>query len=763
METPTARWERTRAEARTMAKPDGFVLETSFSNSQPMHGWTAEHAVRELWQNLRDGVVASFDMGVTDTLVPTITATTRRLAGRLELKLGGVAVGSVDACTADTLVFRQLYAVLQPRHLALSSVKDGNVNGGRAAGAHGEGFKVAVNFLLRRGFSVTYTMDRQRWSFEHRALHDADVRNMVVIMKHAEAREDLLIEIHGPGAGALFQLNSDWELMRASQSQSLARGAVLPPVLRAYREELVVTADPTMVGRVYNKCLFVDRSDGIASLGLAVNLDLDLQRDRQALPANLATKLADALQSAMSVNGSTDPQVVAVCRHLIAKFGEGHRDAEPFAAVLREILRTFVAQQLDVEPAMIIFLPAAGTAIFAELTDLGFLPQANAGSLSERWDVDKFALARVATFDDWEAPAGEPACRLAWLTQLLQALLGICDPYWGEHMKMCVKRFPPASRAYFGRLQYNKADAKYNFFLSPSCLMELEGWRIAAQMMCGEIFNQCMANGKHARLAAASVAFLGSPQAFRAAEWATREVRASVIDTSGNGAGSASSSAAGSGVSTPASGGSASSMPASPPASPAPKARRSPPDIKLADTRAQQMAAVHPPAFEGVQTSLPGNESTFEDSAVTCRVPTISEFVEIPVYVPCGKTINVLFDAALLGTEDGIDEMHTLMPACIAECEAVLSNVRRALSIPTLPIVYVVCAGVLGFNYRGAVYINLWPLTRPRAPTDPRTAEDFLQVLLHEVAHWREKHHDENFATLLARLVFACRNCIPTA
>lgn len=145
------------------------------------------------------------------------------MAGHIALFRDGVPVGSVDASSRDALVFRQRFAVLHPRHLALASVKSGS-----AVGAHGEGFKVAINFLLQRGYRVTYTMDGQRWEFLYRALHDKVVQNMVsagggavrsvqggeiscppqvvVFRRTGEPRDDLLIEVHGAGAGALFDI-----------------------------------------------------------------------------------------------------------------------------------------------------------------------------------------------------------------------------------------------------------------------------------------------------------------------------------------------------------------------------------------------------------------------------------------------------------------------------------------------------------------------------------------------------------------------------
>jgi hypothetical protein len=127
------RWVRMRDEARATVKPDGFVLETSFSSHQPMHGWTAAHAIRELWQNLRDGVASVFG-GADEGLTPTFSEASGELAGRIALSVKGGDVGSVDATAKNSLVFRQRYGVLQPKHLALASVKTGS-----AAGAHGEG------------------------------------------------------------------------------------------------------------------------------------------------------------------------------------------------------------------------------------------------------------------------------------------------------------------------------------------------------------------------------------------------------------------------------------------------------------------------------------------------------------------------------------------------------------------------------------------------------------------------------------------------
>ncbi len=97
-------------------------------------------------------------------------------------------------------------------------------------------------------------------------------------------------------------------------------------------------------------------------------------------------------------------------------------------------------------------------------------------------------------------------------------------------------------------------------------------------------------------------------------------------------------------------------------------------------------------------------------------------------------------------------------------------RVEAALRCPPLPVFFVVCVDYLGFNSGGGLYINVWPLTRPRpgegitaGDADERVDSQFLHVLLHEVAHYRTMQHDEAFARHFASIVYACRDCCSDA
>jgi hypothetical protein len=88
-------------------------------------------------------------------------------------------------------------------------------------------------------------------------------------------------------------------------------------------------------------------------------------------------------------------------------------------------------------------------------------------------------------------------------------------------------------------------------------------------------------------------------------------------------------------------------------------------------------------------------------------------------------------------------------------------SVEAALFCSPLPVFFVVCAGLLGFNSGGGLYINVWPLARSPRPGSSASADvDFLHVLLHEVAHYRTMQHDETFARHFASLVYTCRDCV---
>ena len=134
MDDARRKWERVRDAARAAWKPDGFVLATSFSSAQPMVGWELPHAIRELWQNMRDGLTRAFGGAI---LVPTVGPTSTEL--RVSA-LPDPLVGSIAYDNPDTLVLRQRFAVLEVKHLLLASSKQ-SASDDDAAGCHGEGLR----------------------------------------------------------------------------------------------------------------------------------------------------------------------------------------------------------------------------------------------------------------------------------------------------------------------------------------------------------------------------------------------------------------------------------------------------------------------------------------------------------------------------------------------------------------------------------------------------------------------------------------------
>lgn len=525
------RWARTSAAAAAAAKPGDFDLATSFTNAQPMHGWSLQHCARELWQNLRDGVASSFGAG---PLVPTFSIdqpvmaellrtlgaakpAAEPLLGHIALTWGDVSVGSVDASDASALIFRQRFAVLHPRHLLLASTK-----GADSAGAHGEGFKVAINFLLRHGFTITYTMNGQCWRFVHQPLHCPDILTMVVEMRpNCVASSELVVEVRGPGAGGLFRLEQDWDLVHAASiaavptvgvvegtfpivpvpgdaaaapataavtgsTEDVIDGAALivpvrlpvpaaPLTLRTHREALSVNA--MLAGRVYCRSLFVNMDRGLGVLGLTANLDFELQRDRQTLPYSLPFIVETALKSMVLLHGQASPSVVAMCEHLLGAF-RGGTALYDYAPRLRELLRAHVAWQKGCDPASVLFF--GDDKRFGELEGLGLVLHPHAGELADRVNLSDVLLKRVSRLADWEPkPGGQEAARVGWLA----ALVGTATKFAGwARFALCIKVLPD-TRVSFLRLEV--ADSRC--YLSSRLVVDPIGWRIAAVLLSTEI------------------------------------------------------------------------------------------------------------------------------------------------------------------------------------------------------------------------------------------------------------------------------------
>lgn len=396
--------------------------------------------------------------------------------------------------------------------------------------------------------------------------------------------------------------------------------------------------------------------------------------------------------------------------------------------------------------------------------------QPNSGSLSERWNIDERALARVACFEDWVATAAAPEAetRSQQLSKLLRAAVSLAG------LKLCgytlrPKRFPPGSRQNYGKFTLKHPS---HFLISSNCLTDPDGWRVAAQFMISGAMQWAKSGSARSRMALAITAFLADPAAFDPAPWEEPEQIPPAVALSAGELGGSASGADGrfaAALAVPL----APTPPASVAAPQSPlavgnlKRRREPQAPRVtasfADTRfVGEDTAVRPPAFEGPQSTVPGGEHDFDDLSVTCRMPEIEVLVQEDIYVR-GEPRSVLFDIRVLETED-TRAIRGAIHQFIERFDAIAANVGLTLRAPgPLPVLYVVCGGVLGFNFRGGVYINLWPLIRLQAPGRPpsvQAEEAFLQVLLHEIAHWHVKHHDENFANYLAALVYQCRFCL---
>lgn len=550
----TDRWEFTRLAAVAAAKPDGYCLETSFSSAQPMHGWTLQHAVRELWQNLRDGAADAFGPG---PLVPRFSIGGRALArmlhgglrdkdtdeegeenekrkkrrgegggaassemreayaeapmlGRIELSCGGVSVGSVDAAAPDTLVFQQRFATLQPRHLLLAGSKAGS-----SAGAHGEGFKVAANLLLRHGYSVTYTMDGQRWSFVHRPLHSADALTMVVEMSRThESSSDLVVEVQGPGAGALFCLEQDWEIAHAAVA--VAEGSALVAHLTLRTPLEAAWTQPLFAGRVYCRNLFVGIDEGLRSLGLAMNLDFPLQRDRHALPHNLPAVVGRALMALGALHGHAAPPFAALCKHVLGAFMTRAGGLQDYAPHLREMLRAHVAAREGCELRDVVFL-ASAERVGEGLSGLGLVLVQCAGELADRMNKREILLDCVSRMADWEpAPGSRQDIRRGWLLSLLGAVAGLGGL---PRVALCVKAIPAGPPcAPFVRLSVAGIDGP-RCYVSSRLLEEPPSWRVAAQLLATEMAPSLVQRDAGPLLAQFVARFMENPVEFAAAGW----------------------------------------------------------------------------------------------------------------------------------------------------------------------------------------------------------------------------------------------------
>jgi hypothetical protein len=152
-------------------------------------GWTEGEGLRELVQNMTDGVASTFDVcsadlrcvrthdsplnvhaGATRGARPE---TPERVSDGWDVFARDAYAGTIAAFDDDSggskVVLHQEKCVLSSDNLRMFSGKrqqqQGQQQGQSPAGGFGEGFKIGALVLLRAGWSVTYSMHSQVWRF----------------------------------------------------------------------------------------------------------------------------------------------------------------------------------------------------------------------------------------------------------------------------------------------------------------------------------------------------------------------------------------------------------------------------------------------------------------------------------------------------------------------------------------------------------------------------------------------------------------------
>lgn len=720
-----SQFERDKHEAAAAQLADGAEMVTSFTSDQPMHGWTIDHALRELWQNLRDGVMRIIGAGHKFQVKYEGDH-----SGRIRLEVYGHEFAYVDLSVPDQLVLRQSYTVLQPKHLTLASSKDD----ARFAGCHGEGFKVAVNFLHQKGYKVAYKMNGATWDFCHRPVYSPTVKNLVVTIRRASEYDHLRIVITGPGAHNLFDRKIDWDLMRTKEATP---GELSMSV---HAQELVITSNARVLGRVYNRGLFVNHSDELADLGLCVNLNLDLHRDRHALPANLPRKFADLLQQAMSVAASNPAMVssvTALCEHLMSRFKLSHTRDHVYAPALRDTLRSYCAQKMGVDKDSIVFVSQGSESRdidFGLLRALGLVAIPDAGALADGTDLDRLCLARLRVKLPYSPVNDTERMSLEYLRKLFaaMALHGV-----DEGLKIVDLGSTVACRI-----------SKTTVYLGAAALRSEKAFHMAT-LLTYSCVTQCYSETVKGDLAAVLREFQLDPAGFTPALHGPPTPAALGAAAAAQAGGAWASMSAAGGILGADTG-------ARQPASCA--------EMSLqADGPSARLSQPHLPHSSTVPTNIPGIDSLNGAVAVpvSCRIPC-AQLVPLTCDLGGGRSVAVYVDSGILATplfQSQLGELGRRLAYFHPKLEQLRYEITQTLRLQPFPIVYTVCNGAKGFNYHGLIYINISPIVNVGASVAAVDAagEAFLHTLLHEIAHWSHARHDEGFAEELAKLMWRCR------
>jgi hypothetical protein len=691
-------------------------LVTSFTTAQPLQGWRTTHALRELWQNFRDGLHADFGGNVTLARCSDRLFVAREVHGQL--------VGWLDSTRDDVIVISQAYCSLGVDYLQLATSK---AAGGEFIGGFGEGAKVALCLLLRSGFDVTFELPFVRWRFSlERVYREVQFENMVVYFEPADARRDLLIRVHGPGAHRLFDPQIDIRLL--SNDLTLQ--------CRGQDGALYAGASARLHGRVYARGLHVAVDRDFELLRLVVNLNAAVARDRHLLPSNTWDLIERILNEAVDqAAAAPQPAWIAVFDHLMAICAE--QTAESLRRSLPHIksaIRRYVALHNGVPVDRVAFVGDDSPSVQL-LRDLGKLVVDNVGALADVLDVAKLRkefvgqapLVDVAQLDDDERAATDAIGRL------FEALRINAN----TRLRLAIKDIPPSLRETLPFVRKSQSVAVFDrSFLEPQNLSaSVYHLFMKYRFSCGMQVTSRMLSD-----------FARDPLGYIAKRYEQQALPANRKRDNAQAASSSQASAAAA---------SSSSSPSAPSSLPSSTSSTAPRSSVGRDPLMPDARSLNECSFRG--------DTEFGDVRKD-RAP-----IDRGSCTHIGPLRVVLdFDIPLYAAEGvSLERSSVLEPlADVANIVAQLrAGIGRALNLSTsdrddkLPIMfaYVPSPSLMAFTRNGGIFVNLLPLLSLSSTARRRSL--FLSIL-HELAHRTQADHNSQFADQLARILFSARHVI---
>lgn len=364
------RWVIRKSTARAAAAeqvPRRMV--SSFTDQQPAHGWTSQHALREFWQNFKDGLREQFCSNSKELQIDMHAEPGNDV---FKAYFGTREVGYINAQTPNQLEISQSHCILSLEALQLASFKRSDGENGETIGGHGEGFKVGINLLLRHGFSVTYSMPFATWYFSLQNVYSDRCRNMVIdIVPHDSERDDMLILIEGQSAHTLFDPETDLQLTPELREECNCKSGSM------YSSRFA-----RHFGRIYCRGLYVASDDDFKHLELVVNLNSHIARDRHLLPGNTWNLIEDILNEvSQREHAPLLLHLLTICRNLDENM------LRKSLAYIKPPLRKHIAFLNHILEQDVVFIRNDSSPFEQLLRDLGKFVVSGAGALADAIDA----------------------------------------------------------------------------------------------------------------------------------------------------------------------------------------------------------------------------------------------------------------------------------------------------------------------------------------------------------------------------------------